>query len=172
MAGGTNPIGVAVVDIEPGMVEGCPCPAACRMAECARRWESRGNMGRAVCLLILRLVAAVTIGGQVRVVVVQVTARTGDLGVSARQGKGGVVVIKACRRPCCSAVANITLLRETSGSMVRVVCILIVSQVAIHACRTGHAVIPLGMALAALQARMESGQWPSRRCVIEAGGPV
>lgn len=172
MAGGTNAISVAVIDIEPGMVEGCPCPAARRMAECARRWESRGNMGRTVGLLILRLVAAITIGEQVCVVVVHVTIRTRDLGVSARQGKRGVVVVKACRRPGCSAVANITLLRETSGSMVRVVRILIINQVAIHACRAGHAVIPLGMALAALQARMESGQRPSCRCVIEAGGPV
>jgi hypothetical protein len=157
MASGTNAIGVAVIDIEPGMVEGRPCPAGRRMAECACSWESRGNMGRAVCLLILRFVAAITIGGQVRVVVVHVTIRTRDIDVSARQGKGGVVVIKACRRPGRSAVANITLLRETSGSMVRVVRILIISQVAIHACRTGHAVIPLSMALAALQGRMESG---------------
>lgn len=67
------------------------------MAECACRWESRSNMVGIVCLLILRFVAAITIGRQGRVVVVDVTIRTSDLGVKTRQRERSIVVIERCR---------------------------------------------------------------------------
>jgi len=97
MAGSTNAIRPAVVGIEPGMVKRCTCPTGRRMAECASRGKARGNMVRIVRSLILRLVAAITIGGQGRVIVIYVTIRARDLGVSARQWEGSVVVVKAGR---------------------------------------------------------------------------
>src|SRR5262249_49012669 len=72
MAGGTNAIGVTVIGIEPGVIEGRTCPTSRRMADRASRWEARGNMVRIVGSLIFRLVTAITICGKGRVIVVHV----------------------------------------------------------------------------------------------------
>jgi hypothetical protein len=85
MAGGTNAIGSAVIGIEPGMVEGRAQPGCRRVAERTRWREARGNMVGTIGGLIIRLVAAKTISGQGGVIVVHVTTRAHDLGVSARQ---------------------------------------------------------------------------------------
>ena len=85
MAGGTDAIGPAVIGIKPGMVEGRVQPGCGRVADRARRGETRSNMAGAIGGLIIRLVAAKTIGGQGGVIVVHVTTCAHDLGVSARQ---------------------------------------------------------------------------------------
>ena len=51
----------------------------------------------AISCLVIRLVAAKTIGRQGGVIVVYMTIRARDLGVSARQWEGSVVVVKAGR---------------------------------------------------------------------------
>lgn len=150
MASGTNAIGSAVVGIEPRMVEGCPCPTACRMAECARRWEARGNMGRTVCLLIQHLVAAITIGGQGRVIVVYVTIRASDGGVSPRQWERSIVVVERRRRPRGGVVAHVTLLRKPHRYVIRIIRVLEICEVAAHASRIGQFVVPIQMTLTAL----------------------
>ena len=99
MTSGANAICVAVIGIEPGMVESCPRPTGRGMAECACRWESRTNMVRIVCLLILHFVTAITIRGKGRVIVVHVTTRTRNLGMKACQREGCIVVIEDGRRP-------------------------------------------------------------------------
>ena len=97
MAGGTNAIRSAVIGIKPSMVEGRAQPGCGRVAERTRRWEARGNVVGAISCLVIRLVAAKTIGWQGGVIVVYMTIRAHDLGVSARQRKGSVVVVKAGR---------------------------------------------------------------------------
>jgi len=169
MAGSTNAIRPAVVGIEPGMVKRCTCPVGRRMAECASRGKARGNMVRIVRSLILRLVAAITIGGQGRVIVIYVTIRARDLGVETRQRKRSIVVIEGCRRPRGGAVTHVALLREPRGGVVRVIRILVVRQMAAHACSTSNSVVPIRMALAALQRRMKTSERPTGCCVIEGG---
>jgi len=57
--------------------------------------------------------------------------------------------------------------------VVRIIRILIIGQVATHARRSGQAIIPFRMALAALQGRMKAREGPTRCRVIEGGrGPV
>ena len=85
MAGGTDTIRSAVPGIKPGMVEGRAQPGCRRVADRASRGEARGNMVGTIRGLIVRLMAAKTIGGQGRVIVVYMTIRARDLGVSARQ---------------------------------------------------------------------------------------
>ena len=156
MAGGTNTIGSAVGGIEPGMVERCSCPATRRMAECASRGKARGHMVRIVRSLILRLVAAITIGRQGRVIVVHVTIRTRNLGVKTRQWERSIVVIERCWRPPRGAVADIALLWDPRCHVVRVVRIVVIRQMASHTGRAGQAVIPIRVALCALQVRMHA----------------
>lgn len=168
MAGGADAIGPAVAGIEPGMVESCPCPTRRRMAECACCGESRSNMVGIVCLLILRFVAAITIGRQGRVVVVDVTIRTSNLGVKTRQRERSIVVIERCRRPPRGAVADIALLWDPRCRVVRVIRILVIRQMATHTGCVGQTVIPIRVTLRALQACMEASKRPTRSRVIES----
>ncbi len=61
-------------------------------------------------------------------------------------------MIESRRTPGGRAVADIALLREAGGNMVRVVRVLEISQVAVHASRVRNVVITIRVALAALQA--------------------
>ena len=169
MAGGTNAICSTVIGIKPGMVEGRAQPGCGRVAERTCRRETRGNMVGTISSLVIRLVAAKTIGWQGSVIVVYMTIRAHDLGVSARQWEGSVVVVKAGRRPRGGAMADITLLRKAPRDMVRIIRVLIVGQMATHTCRTGEAKISVRMALAALHSRVKTSEWPARRRVVESG---
>lgn len=85
MTGGTNAVRSAVIGVKPGMVEGCAQPGCGRVAERTSRGEARSNMVGTISSLVVRLVAAKTIGWQGGVIVVHMTIRAHDLGVSARQ---------------------------------------------------------------------------------------
>lgn len=85
MAGGTNAICSTVIGIKPGMVEGRAQPGCGRVAERTSRGEARSNMVGTISSLVIRLVAAKTIGWQGGVIVVHMTIRAHDLSVSARQ---------------------------------------------------------------------------------------
>jgi hypothetical protein len=61
-------------------------------------------------------------------------------------------VIETCRAPRRRAVADFALLRETRGNMVRVVRSLEIIEVAPDAGCTRKVVVPVGVALTALQA--------------------
>ena len=103
------------------------------------------------CLVVV-LVAAETVGRNGRVIVVHMATGTCNRCVGAGQRETGVVVIEARRAPGCGAVAHIALLRETRGHMVRVVRALEVIQVAPDAGCVRKVVVPVRVALAALQA--------------------
>lgn len=66
-------------------------------------------------------------------------------------------------------MANITLLWQARRDVVRAVRILIIGQMASHTRRAGQAVIPIRVALCALQTRMEASKGPTCSCVIECG---
>ena len=97
VARGADSIGVAVIGREVGVIEGRTCPTGRRMADSTGVGEACSNMVRIVCLLILRLVTAITVGGQGGVVVIHVTVRARDRRVSACQRERGVVVVEGSR---------------------------------------------------------------------------
>ena len=66
-------------------------------------------------------------------------------------------------------MTNITLLREPNGSVVGIVRILVVSQMASHARGAGQTIISVRVALCTLHARMEAGKRPTCSRVIECG---
>jgi len=118
--------------------------------------------------VVLRM-AAETVGRQRRVVVVHVATGTGNGGVSAGQRETRVVVIERCLGPGGRVMADVTLLREPDRHVVRIIGVLKVGKVAGHTCRVRQSVcIAAGMALAALQRRMPTGQRPASRGMIEA----
>src|SRR5437016_766390 len=170
MAGGTNAIRSAVIGIKPGMVEGRAQPGCGRVAERTSRGEACSNMVGAISSLVIRLVAAKTIGWQGGVIVVYMTIRAHDLGVSARQWEGSVVVVKAGRRPRGGAMADITLLRKASRDMVRIIRVLIVRQMATHTCPTVEAKISFRVALITLHLRVPPREGKAHRIVIEIRG--
>lgn len=94
VAGSTNIIRSAVGGIEPSVIEGCACPTGRRMAERTCRGESRSNVIGIIGCLVLRFVAAKTVGGQRGVIVVYVTIGARNLGMKARKREGSVVVIE------------------------------------------------------------------------------
>ena len=119
-------------------------------------------------LLIFRLVAPVTVGGQSCVVVVHMAICALDAYVLSRQRECRIVVIECRGRPACGAVAHIALLRETNRNMVRVVGLLEVGQMATDACRIGDVVVVIDVTLTALNGGMSASQRPSRCGVIKA----
>lgn len=83
-----------MVYVEPGVIEGRTQPTRRRMAERTGRGETRCDVVGIVRSLVIRLVAAITIGLQGRVIVVHVATRARHRGVSSRQREGSVVVIE------------------------------------------------------------------------------
>jgi hypothetical protein len=167
MAGGTDSIRASVVHREPGVIEGRAQPGRSRVTRGARRGKSSRHVIWTVGRLVLVLVTAVTIRRYGGVIVVDVTIRTRNRSMRARQREAGVVVIKGGRAPGGRVVAHVTLLREADRNMVRVLCVLKICQVAADACRIADVVVPIDVALAALHARMCTGQRPTSGRVIE-----
>lgn len=137
---------------EPCVIEGGAEPAGSCVTDGTSSRETSRHVIRIVRRLVVSLVAAETVGGNRGVVVVHMTAGACDRCVRAGQRETGVVVIETRRAPGCSAVAHLALLRETRGNMVRVVRAPEIIQVAADAGCVRKVVVPVGVALAALQA--------------------
>lgn len=116
------------------------------------RRETSRHVIRIVRRLVVRLVAAETVGGNRGVVVVHMTTGACNRCVRAGQGETGVVVIETRRAPGCGAMAHIALLRKARRNMVRVVRVVEIIQVAADAGCVRKVVVPVRVALAALQA--------------------
>ena len=78
-----------------------------------------------------------------------------------------VVVVEGRRAPSRRTVAHVALLREADGRVVWVVRVLKILQMAADAGRVCDVVIRISVALAALQTRVSTRQWPAGRRVIE-----
>ena len=173
MTGGANAVGVAMIDIEPSVIEGCAQPTGSRVADSAGIGEPCRDVIRTVCSLIVRLMAAETISGQSGVVVVDVTFGTVEIHMRPGQGERCVVVVERRRGPRRSVMADVALLGQVGGNVVRVVCTLKVFEVATDAGGAGQVVIVVGMALTALHIGMGAGERPSGSRVIEGcGSPI
>lgn len=88
-------------------------------------------------------------------------------GVSAGQWERSVVVIERRRLPRAAVVAQLALLREAGGHVVRVGRGVEVRQVAGNAGRIGQAVVAVDVTLDALQVGVRSGQGESCGIVVE-----
>jgi len=173
VAGSTNPVCVAVVRVEPGVIEGRTQPIGRAVANGTSGGEPSGHMIRVVRSRVIGFVTAVAVGWNGCVVVVHVAVCAWNRGMRAGQREARVVVIEGRRHPRCGVVANIALLRKSYGDVARIVRVLEIRQVARHAGCIGQFVVGVDMALTALHARMGSGQGPAGRGVIErSGSPV
>lgn len=173
MAGGADTVGVAMIHVEPGMVESRTQPAGRRVTRSTARRKARRQMIRVGGTGIVRFVTAVTIRRQRRVVVVHVTAGAHDRGVRPGQWERRIVVVEGCRAPRCRAVAHVALLRESERLVIRIGRSQEVIQVTSDASCVGKTVIRTSVTLAARQRYMCPGKRPPGAGVIKRGiGPV
>ena len=103
------------------------------MTYSASGWESSGRMVRTRRGLVNRLMAGIAVGRGVRVVVVYMTLRACNIHMRTSQWKARVVMVERRWDPTRRGVANVALLWEPCGSMVRIGGSSIVLDVACHA---------------------------------------
>lgn len=147
----TDSIRPTVPGVEPGMVEDRACPPGNHLvAGLAGGWESCRYVVRIVRGLVLGFVTRIAIAGNRGVVVVHMAVRTLDFRVRTDQGEGCVVVVERGRLPRRRAVANIALLRKSSGHVIGIGCARIVIQMATNTCCSRQIVIVVFVAIGAL----------------------
>ena len=173
MASCANAIRVAVVRREVRVIKRGPGPAGRGVASIASRRKASGCVVWIGGPLIVRIVAAVTVGRQRRVVVVHVALRAGHIGgVITRERERCGVVIKGRILPIGEVVAGIARRRKADGSVRRCVGALVVALVALDAGGAGETVGAAWaegrvMALATLQAGVRAAQRETGRRVIK-----
>ena len=118
MASRTDPIGVPVIHIEPGVIERRSGPRRGGVAAGTARREPGGRMVGIVGPLIFRRVTAIAVGGKTGVVIVDVATRTGRAGVLPGQRKRCVVMIKRPLGPSHGVVAHLAGGRKTQLNVV------------------------------------------------------
>jgi hypothetical protein len=101
MAGGTNTVGVAVINVPPAVIKSRAGPCRCVVTGGASRREDgwRRLMDGIRSVVVVRRMAAVARRGEGGLVVVYVATGAGDLGVEARQRERGCVVVKLAVGP-------------------------------------------------------------------------
>lgn len=167
VAGRAHTIRSPVIHGEVRVIESGIQPASGCVAGGAAGRKSSRHMVRIRRCLIVRSVAAVAIGRQRRVVVVHVTVGTSYCGVRPRQREPRVVVVERSRRPRCSAMTNVALLRESRGHVVRVRRSLEILQMTVDASPARQVVVAVGVTLRALHVSMRAGQGPAGGGVVE-----
>ena len=168
VAGRAHAIRPPVVHREVGVIEVRRDPRRGVVAGGAGSGEARGHVVRIRGSVVVDLMARIAVGRQRGVVIVDVAACARNRHMGARQGKGGVVVIEACRNPRGCAVADLTLLREPGSDVVGVRRTLEILEMAAYTGRASQVVIVIDMALRTLQRRMGASQREAGSRVIEA----
>ena len=177
VAGRAHAVRVAVIRVEPGVIERRPRPGRGRVAGVASRRETSGSVIRICGPVVISRVAAVTSGGQGGVVVIDVAHRARDSGsrVITSERERRVVVIKRCPGPVRCAMAHITSCREPCGRMRRRIGAVVVRLVARNTgrVRSGQAVIPVHVALTARHREVKARQRKSSGRMVEcAATPI
>ena len=121
VAGRAHAVGVAMVDVEPGVVEGRARPTGGRVTKGTGIRESRRDVVRVGGSRVIGFVAAVAIGRNRSVVILDMTAGTRHRRMRPSQRESGVVVIERRRAPGRGAMAHVALLWESNGGVVRVI---------------------------------------------------
>ena len=176
VAGGANTARIAMVQVEPGVIERTIGPLDGVVTRGAGSRESRRDVIRVCRVLIVRPVAPVAVRGQRRVVVVDVAIDAGARRHQVRTGQREprLAVIKRGVGPFHSVVTDLARLRKPCLGVVRAVGVVVVGQVAGDARRIFQRVIVVDVAVLALARRhhVGSGQRPTGLRVVElAIGP-
>ena len=114
------------IDREPGMVEGRPGPCRRRVAHGAVVREARCGVIRVRGAGVLLLMTGVAVCWGARILPADVAVDALHVQVGSRQRKRRLTVVESCARPAAGRVANRTILRETSGSVVRICGVVVV----------------------------------------------
>ena len=177
VAGRAHAICVAVIRVEPGVIERRPGPGRGRVASGASRREPGGSVIRIRGPVVIRLMAANTGGRQSRVVIVHVTHHARDSGsrVITSERERRVVVVERSRGPIRCAVAHVTGGGESRRRMCWRIGAVVVRLVARNARGIGasQGVVAVHVALAARHREVEARQHKSSGRVVEcAATPV
>src|SRR5260370_13235952 len=94
-----------------------------------------GDLVRIVRIRVGHLVAAIAVGGQVFVIVVDVAVGAGArrCGMRGYEREGGLVVVKVGVGPVDRVMADLARLRKTSLRVIRVIGVVEIGQVASYA---------------------------------------
>jgi len=132
VASAAHTIGVAMVQREPGVIELAIRPLDSVVAGCTGGREMSGDVVRIVRILVVRLVAAIAVRGQVGVVVVYVAvgASARRDGVRAGEREARLAVVKVGVGPSDRVMADLAGLRKASLHVIRVIRVVEIGQVA------------------------------------------
>lgn len=132
VAGAAHTVGVAMVQRKPGVIELAVRPFDSVVAGCTGGREMGGNVVRIVRILVVRLVAAITVGGQVFVIIVDVAVGAGArrYGMRACEREDGLVVVKVGVGPFDRVMADLAGLWKASLHVIRVIGVVEIGQVA------------------------------------------
>jgi hypothetical protein len=158
VAGRTDSIGVPVIGVEPGVIEGRASPSYGCVAGLASRCEPGGDVVGIVSPLVIDLMAAVAVGGEARIVIVYMTARAGNANVGACERKRCVVVVECGGAPCDRVVAGLTSRRETQLNVIhRCEGIVVIGLVASNAGCARQAVVIIDVAQSTAHGYVRAG---------------
>ena len=132
VASGAHAVSVAMVQWPPGVIELAIRPLDSVVAGRAGSRESGGDVVRIGRIHIVRLVAAIAVGGQVFVIVVDVAVGAGArrYGMRAGEREAGLAVVKVGVGPFDRVMADLAGLRKASLHVIRVIGVVEVGQVA------------------------------------------
>lgn len=143
------------------------------MARCAGGRVSGANVIWIVRAVVIGRVAAVTIGGHGRKIVVHVAAGAGNGHMKAGQWKCGFAVIEHRTRPARGRVAGVAGDREARRRVRGIIRRVVVGQMAGLAGRVGQPVVVADMTGRAEDSRVEAGQREAgARMVPRRGRPI
>jgi len=159
--------GPAVLYGEPSVVKLGVRPHLRVMAGLASGREPRRLVVRVRGVVVVLLVTRITIRGSVLIVVVHVAlvARHLDVGAGKRPTRRGVIELAI--GPNHRVMTHFAGLGESGSLVRRIVGLVVVGQMAGHACRVLQFVVVVHVALRALQRLVRARQRPSGLAVIE-----
>ena len=168
VASRANALRVSVGHREPCMVECCAAPCRRRVARLAGGRESGRDVIRIGRGLVNRLVAAVAIRRQARVVVIYVATAAGNRRVRAGQSEACAAVIEGPRAPGDRVVAEIAARRVSELNVIyRNSGVVVVGLVAGDASRAAQIVVVVDVARRTQDGCVRASQGESRRRMVE-----
>ena len=132
VASAAHTVGVAMVQREPRVIELAIRPLDRVVASCTGGREMGGDVVRIVRMLVVPLMAAMAIGGQVFVIVVDVAVGAGarQYGMRACEREAGLAVVEIGVGPFDRVVADLAGLWKASLHMIRVIGAIKIGQMA------------------------------------------
>jgi hypothetical protein len=168
-----DPIGIAVVGREPGVIEGCTQPRGGGVAGIAGLWETCGHVIRIRGAVVFRGVARIAIGRCSGKPSVHVAESARCCRMLSRQRESRRRVIERRTGPIGGCVAKRTVRRETGCHVIRIRRLVVSRQVATRAGGTQACVLIIHVAGGTSDRRVPPGQRKLRRRMIEGRpGPI